>query len=87
MLPTKAILATQAAAAGLTFETVTTFGHDYARTLAQWRERFEASWNAVARLGFDEQFRRRWRYYLCYCEAGFSEAAIDVGIYRFARAR
>ena len=87
MLPTKAILAAQAAAAGLTFETVATFGQDYARTLAQWRERFEASWNAVSRLGFDEQFRRRWRYYLCYCEAGFSEAAIDVGIYRFARAR
>jgi cyclopropane-fatty-acyl-phospholipid synthase len=87
MLPTKAILAAQAAAAGLTFETVATFGHDYARTLALWRERFEASWNAVSRLGFDDQFRRRWRYYLCYCEAGFSEAAIDVGIYRFARAR
>jgi cyclopropane-fatty-acyl-phospholipid synthase len=87
MLPTKAVLAAQAAAAGLTFETVASFGQDYARTLALWRERFEASWNAVARLGFDEHFRRRWRYYLCYCEAGFSEAAIDVGIYRFARAK
>lgn len=87
MLPTKTILAAQAAAAGLSFETISTFGHDYARTLAMWRERFEASWNAIARLGFDEAFRRRWRYYLCYCEAGFSEAAIDVGIYRFTRAK
>ena len=87
MLPTKAILAAQAAAAGLTFETVATFGQDYARTLALWRERFEASWSAIARLSFDEHFRRRWSYYLCYCEAGFSEAAIDVGIYRFARTR
>jgi cyclopropane-fatty-acyl-phospholipid synthase len=87
MLPTKTILAAQAAAAGLTFDTIATFGEDYARTLAVWRDRFEASWNAVSRLGFDDHFRRRWRYYLSYCEAGFSEAAIDVGVYRFARAK
>ena len=87
MLPTKSILASQAAAAGLNFETVATFGQDYARTLALWRERFEASWAAVSRLGFDDHFRRRWRYYLCYCEAGFTEGAIDVGVYRFTRGR
>ena len=87
MLPTKTILAAQAAAAGLTFETVATFGEDYARTLAMWRDKFEASWSAVSRLGFDEHFRRRWHYYLSYCEAGFSEASIDVGVYRFVRAR
>ena len=86
MLPTKSILARQAEAVGLRFETVATFGQDYARTLALWRERFEASWNAVSRLGFDENFRRRWQYYLCYCEAGFTEGAIDVGVYSFARA-
>jgi cyclopropane-fatty-acyl-phospholipid synthase len=85
MLPTKSILAAQAAAAGLRFEAVANFGQDYARTLAMWRERFEASWGAVSKLGFNEHFRRRWFYYLCYCEAGFSEAAIDVGIYRFSR--
>jgi cyclopropane-fatty-acyl-phospholipid synthase len=85
MLPTKSILAEQAARAGLKFETVRTFGHDYARTLALWRERFEASWNRIRQLGFDDAFRRRWRYYLCYCEAGFAEDAIDVGIYRFTK--
>ena len=86
MLLTKQALAEQAARAGLSFETVQCFGQDYARTLALWRERFEASWNAVSRLGFDDDFRRRWRYYLCYCEAGFREASIDVGVYRFRRA-
>jgi cyclopropane-fatty-acyl-phospholipid synthase len=49
------------------------------------RERFEAAWASVSALGFDETFRRRWNYYLCYCEAGFSEGAIDVGVYRFRR--
>ena len=87
MLPTKQILAQQAAEAGLSFETVKTFGHDYARTLALWRERFEAAWSSISSLGFDERFRRRWRYYLCYCEAGFAEHSIDVGVYRFRRAK
>ena len=85
MLPTKSILAEQAARAGLAFETLQTFGLDYAKTCAMWRDRFEAAWGPISRLGFDEQFRRRWRYYLCYCEAGFAEAAIDVGVYRFRR--
>ncbi len=85
MLPTKSILAEQAARAGLSIETVHCFGQDYAKTLKLWRDRFEANWSAIAALGFDESFRRRWRYYLCYCEAGFTEAAIDVGIYRFRR--
>lgn len=86
MLPTKEILSEQAAQAGLGFEPVRTFGQDYARTLAMWRHRFEAAWTKVAQLGFDDKFRRRWHYYLSYCEAGFSEGSIDVGIYRFTRA-
>jgi cyclopropane-fatty-acyl-phospholipid synthase len=85
MLPTKCILAEQAERAGLTFEPVQVFGHDYAQTLALWRERFEAAWPDIATLGFDEKFRRRWTYYLSYCEAGFREGSIDVGIYRFRR--
>jgi cyclopropane fatty-acyl-phospholipid synthase-like methyltransferase len=40
---------------------------------------------ARIKLGFDEKFRRRWNYYLSYCEAGFREGSIDVGIYRFHR--
>ncbi|MEI7600629.1 MAG: cyclopropane-fatty-acyl-phospholipid synthase family protein [Aestuariivirga sp.] len=85
MLPTKCILADQAQRAGLNFEAVEVFGNDYAQTLALWRERFEAAWPSIAKLGFDEKFRRRWTYYLSYCEAGFREGSIDVGIYRFHR--
>jgi cyclopropane-fatty-acyl-phospholipid synthase len=85
MLLTKSIVAEQAKRAGLAFETVQTFGQDYARTLNIWCERFENAWGSISKLGFDDPFRRRWRYYLCYCEAGFTEAAIDVGIYRFRR--
>jgi cyclopropane-fatty-acyl-phospholipid synthase len=28
--------------------------------------------------GFDERFRRLWRFYLAYCEAGFRSARTDV---------
>ncbi|MFO1131789.1 MAG: cyclopropane-fatty-acyl-phospholipid synthase family protein [Hyphomicrobiales bacterium] len=85
MLPTREILAEQAHRAGLCFDSVAEFGHDYARTLVLWRERFEAAWPAISALGFDDRFRRRWHYYLSYCEAGFREGSIDVGIYRFRR--
>lgn len=45
----------------------------YARTLAMWRDRFDSQIENVRLLGFDDQFIRMWRYYLCYCEAGFEE--------------
>ena len=85
MLPTKTIVEEQAKAAGLTYEPVLAFGSSYARTLEAWRRRFEAAWPQVAAQGFDEAFRRKWLYYLAYCEAGFRECSIDVGLYRLTR--
>jgi hypothetical protein len=49
------------------------------RTLAIWRQRFDAAWPRIEELGFDERFRRLWRYYLSYCEGGFRSGRIDVG--------
>lgn len=85
VLPTKTHLKDHAAAAGLSFEMVTTFGASYARTLGEWRRRFHAQWPQIEALGFDGRFRRLWDYYLTYCEAGFEKGVIDVGIYRFTR--
>ena len=51
-------------------------GNHYAITLAAWRERFDANREAVADLGFDRDFRRKWRYYLASCEAAFRERVI-----------
>ena len=53
------------------------FGASYARTLAAWRERFEADWERIREMGFDDTFRRRWLWYLAYCEGGFRERAIS----------
>jgi cyclopropane-fatty-acyl-phospholipid synthase len=48
----------------------------YARTLREWRRRFMARLDDVARQGFPETFQRMWEFYLSYCEAGFSERII-----------
>ncbi|MBL4281338.1 SAM-dependent methyltransferase [Vibrio fluvialis] len=53
-------------------------GMDYAKTLADWRLRFEAALNTVQALGYDERFFRMWRYYLCYCEGGFNARTIST---------
>ena len=59
----------------------------YARTLRAWRERFEAQAGAIERLGFDETFHRLWRWYFCYCEAGFLERTIGLQQLVFAGER
>ncbi|MBS9477435.1 SAM-dependent methyltransferase [Ancylobacter radicis] len=82
MLPTKALIAEHAQAAGLTLEEAQYFGEGYGLTLAEWRHRFHAAWPEVQRLGFNDQFRRLWDYYLAYCEGGFRSGAIDVGLYK-----
>jgi cyclopropane-fatty-acyl-phospholipid synthase len=57
----------------------------YAETLRRWRERFQENWNEVSALGFDEQFRRLWEFYFCYCEGGFAEAVLGTVQLVFAK--
>ena len=46
-------------------------GTHYAKTLKLWREDFNKEWLNITPLGFDEKFKRKWNYYLSYCEAAF----------------
>jgi cyclopropane-fatty-acyl-phospholipid synthase len=85
-LPSPSLLSQTIAGAGLKLVDAETFGISYALTLAEWRRRFHANWPRIATLGFDAHFRRLWDYYLCYCEAGFREGTIDVGLYALTRA-
>jgi len=64
--------------AGLEWRDVARFGQDYAETLGQWGARFQAAWDDIRELGFDERFRRLWRFYLSYCEAGFRSGRTNV---------
>jgi cyclopropane-fatty-acyl-phospholipid synthase len=54
------------------------FGDHYRATLALWRTRFNRNWPSVAKLDFDETFRRTWDFYLAYCEAGFAAGYLNV---------
>ena len=78
MLPSRSAFRAQAEKQGLVVREEFAFGLDYARTLAVWRTAFESNWSQISTLGFDEPFRRLWRMYLCYCEAGFRAGTIDV---------
>jgi cyclopropane-fatty-acyl-phospholipid synthase len=78
MLPSEARLREETAATGLAWTGVTRFGQSYADTLAEWAARFEAAWDDIKALGFDERFRRLWRFYLSYCEAGFRTERTNV---------
>ncbi|MGD9879860.1 MAG: class I SAM-dependent methyltransferase [Reyranella sp.] len=78
MLLSPAALREQCRLAGLKVAELYSFGLDYARTLDTWLGRFDRVADQVARLGFDDRFRRMWRYYLAYCAAGFSTGRTDV---------
>jgi len=77
-VPSPGVLRADAAGAGLRIVAREGFGASYARTLGEWRRRFDAAWPTIAGLGFDERFRRMWQYYLSYCEGGFRSGRTDV---------
>jgi len=85
MLLTKTVMREFGDKYGLVLENVETFRLSYAKTLRLWRERFLERWPMIAPLGYDEEFKRKWVYYLSYCEAGFAEGSIDVGIYQYRK--
>jgi len=78
MLPSEERLRAVTDRVGLAWGQIHRFGVSYADTLAEWGRRFEAAWDEIRRLGFDERFRKLWRFYLSYCEAGFRTQRTDV---------
>ena len=85
MLLTKTVMREYGDKHGLVLENVDTFRLSYAKTLKLWRERFLERWPMISPLGYDDVFKRKWVYYLSYCEAGFMEGSIDVGIYQYRK--
>ena len=79
MLPSISALNNTVQSNGLKVIKKNFFGEHYAKTLANWRKSFEASWDEIKLLNFDLNFRRLWRYYLSYCEGGFRSGNINVG--------
>lgn len=78
LLSLNRVNALMSAKGNFTMHGITDLGQDYARTLRLWHEAFNKKLEAVRALGFDERFIRKWRYYLCYCEAAFALRNISV---------
>lgn len=77
-VPSLGVLRGLARRHGLTWRDDEGFGRSYARTLATWLANFDDAWPRIREMGFDDRFRRMWRYYLAYCAAGFASGRIDV---------
>ena len=63
---------------GLSFYEVQSFKDSYAKTLNIWNQKFQKAWPMLANQGFSLQFKKKWEYYLSYCETGFVSGATDV---------
>jgi cyclopropane-fatty-acyl-phospholipid synthase len=78
-LPSVGVLAKEMASGSkLIFAQLDHFGLDYARTLDCWRETLLAKRRELVRLGYDDNFLRKWDYYFSYCMAGFEARIIDL---------
>ena len=78
MLPAPKVLRAEIEKAGLRLVQSIEFGESYSQTLRRWHESFNDAWDQVARLGFDDRFRRMWNFYLTSCAGAFRFGNCDV---------
>ncbi|EPX80246.1 SAM-dependent methyltransferase [Litoreibacter arenae] len=78
MLPCPSVLRAQVERAGLEVVRSVEFGESYSKTLRLWHDTFNARWDEVAALGFDQRFRNMWNFYLTSCAATFWSGNCDV---------
>jgi cyclopropane-fatty-acyl-phospholipid synthase len=77
-LPSVPLVEQVAAGASLRIRDRFSMGPHYAHTLRLWSQRFSTAASDVDGLGFDRIFRRMWRLYLAYSEAGFRAGYLDA---------
>ena len=78
MLPTETHLTELAWKNNLEPLSLHRYGKHYADTLAYWLGSFEKQKKWMSENGYDLRFRRMWRYYLSFCEAGFRDERTDL---------
>lgn len=62
----------------MVIEQVDDIGLHYAKTLLDWRQNFLNQWSEIAKHNYDNQFKRLWVFYLCYCEGAFLQRIIST---------
>lgn len=78
MLPSPMALRAEVERAGLRVAHSVEFGDSYSQTLRRWHDTFNARWDEVAKMGFDDRFRRMWNFYLTSCAGAFEGGNCDV---------
>ncbi len=56
---------------------IESIGLDYAKTLDLWKENFVRQKDKILKLGFDDEFCKKWLYYFIYCKVGFETRYLD----------
>ncbi|MGR3315292.1 SAM-dependent methyltransferase [Roseovarius indicus] len=85
MLPSPSVLRAEVERAGLQVLRSIEFGESYSQTLRRWHDTFNEKWDEVARMGFDDRFRRMWNFYLTSCAGAFRGGNCDVTQITIAR--
>ena len=78
MLPSPTALRREVERAGLKDLGSDEFAESYSATLRRWHGLFNDRWQDVAKLGFDERFRRMWNFHLTSCAGAFEGGNCDV---------
>lgn len=78
MLPSPSVLRAEVERAGLRVAGSVEFGLSYSQTLRRWHDTFNARWEEVSKMGFDDRFRRMWNFYLTSCAGAFEGGNCDV---------
>ncbi|WP_415182669.1 class I SAM-dependent methyltransferase [Phaeovulum sp.] len=85
MLPAPSVMQELPQLAGLQPLGGRSFGDGYAHTLRIWADQFNARWDEIRALGFDERFRRMWNFYLASCAGAFHGQNCDVTQFIYSR--
>jgi cyclopropane-fatty-acyl-phospholipid synthase len=78
MLPTVKTLENIAIEKKLDFFVKNQMADSYHQTLEMWRQNFNHKWDKIKNLGYSNEFKRMWNFYLSYCSGGFKAKTIDV---------
>ena len=78
MLPTVKTLENIAIEKKLDFFVKNQMADSYHQTLEIWRQNFNHKWDTIKHLGYSNEFKRMWNFYLSYCSGGFKAKTIDV---------
>ena len=78
MLPSPSSLEKIAKENKLGFSIKNQMADSYYQTLELWRQNFNQKWEKIKILGYSDEFRRMWNFYLSYCSGGFKAKTIDV---------